>query len=138
MTGMPLAATFAVVLSLGSNGDDTGHSLQAERGEALYQQLCTSCHSPDRNRYGPLHRGVVGRSAGTVPDYNYSEALASAAMIWNAETLNAWLADPATLVPGTRMRFRVPDNSDRADIIAYLATLTAPPASEAPPRNDGD
>jgi len=49
----------------------------AARGEKLFQ-ACTDCHSLDQNDVGPRHRGVYGRKAGSLPDYNYSEALKSA------------------------------------------------------------
>ena len=91
------------------------------RGQQLYQG-CMGCHSLDDNDVGPMHRGVVGRRAGSVPDYAYSVALKSAGFIWNAERLDHWLANPQTLVPGTKMYYTVPDAQDRADLIAFLAS----------------
>ena len=44
----------------------------AAHGEEIYNSRCIACHSPDANRVGPKHRGVIGRTAGTVPDFNYS------------------------------------------------------------------
>ena len=94
----------------------------AERGKGLYQN-CTSCHSIDENDIGPKHRGVVGRKAGTVPDYAYSPALKASGITWDKETLDRWLTNPSALVPGTKMFFFLKDPQQRADIIAYLAEL---------------
>ncbi|KQY91536.1 cytochrome C [Caulobacter sp. Root1455] len=90
------------------------------RGERLYAGRCGFCHSLDANRFGPRHRGVYGRRAGAVADFHYSKALASRDVTWNAETLDAWLADPKRFAPGTAMGARTPSPQDRADLIAYL------------------
>jgi cytochrome c len=91
-------------------------------GKSLYQ-ACQACHSIDDNDLGPRHRGVVGRRAGSVADYNYSPALKSSGLTWDPTTLDRWLSNPSALVPGTKMYFTVPDAQARADIIAYLAQL---------------
>ncbi len=78
----------------------------AARGEKLYQ-ACTDCHSLDANDVGPRHRGVFGRKAGSLPDYNYSEALKSANIVWTEETLEL-LADQS---PGAR--------PGRQDVLPY-------------------
>lgn len=96
----------------------------AERGAALYESRCGGCHSPDGDRVGPRHRGVVGRSAGSLEGFRYSPALAESGIVWTPDTLDRWLAAPRSLVPGTRMTFSVRDAGDRADIIAYLRSLT--------------
>ncbi len=94
----------------------------AERGKALYAN-CTSCHSIDENDIGPKHRGVVGRNAGTVPDYAYSPALKASGIVWDKGTLDRWLTNPSAMVPGTKMFFLLPDPQARADVIAYLTEL---------------
>ena len=88
-------------------------------GEELYQ-ACTDCHSLDKNDVGPRHRGVYGRKAGSLPDYPYSDALKSSNIVWNEETLDKWLTDPQTFVPGVKMFFHLDTSQDRADVIAYL------------------
>lgn len=110
---VPASAQTSATAILALHGD-------AGRGEALYQK-CTSCHSIDENDIGPKHRGVLGRRAGTVPDYAYSPALNASSITWSEETLDQWLANPSAMVPGTKMFFRVTDPQTRADIIAYLA-----------------
>lgn len=91
----------------------------AARGATLYQG-CEDCHSIGENDVGPMHRGVVGRIAGTVPDYHYSAALKDSKIVWNEDNLDKWLANPLALVPGSKMRFKVNDAQDRADLIAFL------------------
>ncbi len=96
------------------------HAADAVRGEDLWQSRCFGCHSLDADRVGPRHRGVFGRRAGSVPDFAYSPGLAASGITWDAGTLARWLTDPRSLVPGTRMMFRVAEPADRADIIDYL------------------
>lgn len=93
------------------------------RGMALYQERCTACHAVDSNKIGPAHRGVMGRRVGGLPGYKYSDELARSRLRWTPQTLNAWLEDPEQLVVGQRMGFQVESAQERADLIAYLATL---------------
>jgi cytochrome c len=104
----------------------TAFAADAAQGEEIYNSRCIACHSPDANRVGPKHRGVVGRTAGTVLDFNYSEAVKSSGVVWTEETLDKWLANPQAFIPGQRMNFKVADPADRADLIAYLKTLKLP------------
>ena len=99
---------------------DPGH------GQSLYEAKCGGCHSIDTNRIGPMHRGVVGRKAGIIAGFAYSPALKKSGLVWTAATLDRWLTGPTKLVPGTRMGFVLADPADRRDVIAYLATQTAP------------
>jgi cytochrome c len=89
------------------------------RGKTLYQ-ACAACHSIDENDVGPKHRGVVGRHAGIIADYNYSPALKGSGLSWDEATLDRWLTNPSALVPGTKMFFKLDDPQARADVIAYL------------------
>ena len=101
------------------------HGADAERGRMLYDSRCIGCHSLDANRVGPAHRGVFGRKAGAAEDYDYSPALRNARLVWDARTLDRWLADPERLVPGQRMGYSVAEPADRADLIAYLREQSA-------------
>lgn len=93
-------------------------------GEALYKSQCMMCHAMTTNGIGPAHKGVFGRKAGSVQHYAYSPALKNSSLVWDENTLTAWLTDPEKLVPGQKMNFSVPKESDRADIIAFLKTST--------------
>lgn len=116
----------ALALCLALPGAVTARDGAAARGEALYEARCGGCHALDANRIGPMHRGVFGRRAGSVADFDYSDALRNARIQWNAQTLDAWLRDPQTLIPGQRMGYSLQSPGERADIIDWLRRNTAP------------
>lgn len=95
----------------------------AAAGARDFAERCSACHAPDHNGVGPALAGVVGRSAAAAPGFAYTEALRGAGLSWSPATLQAWLAGPGTLVPGTAMPARVEDPRVRNDIIAYLKSL---------------
>ena len=95
-------------------------------GKAIFQRICQNCHSNEIgvNKVGPSLWNVVGRQAGTVPDFQYSDAMKSNKAVWNTSSLDAYLADPRGDVHGVKMFFRgLPEAKDRGDVIAYLQTL---------------
>ena len=98
----------------------------AARGLAIYTAKCSACHSVDENRVGPSHAGVLGRRAGKVKDYDYSEALTKSKVVWSRANLERWLTDPEKVIPGQRMGYRLSLPQERADVVAYLASLSAP------------
>lgn len=112
-----LAAVLALPARAAQADGDPAH------GQQIYESRCIACHSPDANRVGPMHRGVFGRKAGSLPNYTYSKALKGTDFVWNDETLDKWLTNPQAFVPGQKMNFKVAKAEDRADIIAYLKTL---------------
>lgn len=97
-------------------------------GKRLFAQ-CTSCHtvgSGEENRIGPNLYDVIGKQAGSVPGFKYSEAMKKSGIVWDETTLDAYLKQPLTYLPGTMMAFAgVPKDKARADIIAYLKTMSA-------------
>jgi cytochrome c len=98
----------------------------AAAGQALFQHKCSICHAPveGQNKIGPSLWGVVGRKAGTLPTYTYSDAMKGANRTWDASTLNVYLTNPRQTIPGIKMIFAgLPDQTDRANVIAYLSTL---------------
>jgi cytochrome c len=86
---------------------------------------CAACHStaPGTNKAGPSLAGIVGRKSGTEPGFNYSPALKSPNVTWDADTLDKFLQGPGSFVHGTRMFLSVPNANDRRNVIAYLGTL---------------
>ena len=96
----------------------------AAAGGMAFQQ-CADCHSPGANDgVGPGLKGVVGRRAGTVAGFKYSDAMAKSTLVWNDTALDNFLADPKKALPGTAMDWPgEPDAKARADLIAYLGTL---------------
>lgn len=98
------------------------------RGERIYRR-CQGCHSIDANRVGPRHAGLFGRRAGSLDDYNYSDAMRGSGVVWDESTLDRFLATPRKFIPGTKMPFAgIADAQERADLIAYLKKA----AAEAP------
>lgn len=95
-----------------------------KNGQELFERRCTGCHRLDEARIGPRLRGVFGRAAGSDPRFSYSEALKSSHITWNESTLDRWLTDPEGLVPDADMEFRMNSASERAEIIAYLKSLS--------------
>uniref|UniRef100_UPI0035CAD359 c-type cytochrome n=1 Tax=uncultured Sphingomonas sp. TaxID=158754 RepID=UPI0035CAD359 len=96
----------------------------ASAGERVFYQ-CFACHSIRRDaadRSGPNLFGVMGAEIGQRrPRFAYTSALASFGGRWTAERMDAWLANPKRVVPGTAMGFPgLADPLDRADVIAYL------------------
>ena len=96
-------------------------------GERLFHQRCGACHTVQagQNRMGPHLAGVVGRKAGSVEGVRYSQSMRDAAITWDVVQLNGFLANPRATVPGTTMTVAVPNEADRANIVAYLQGLPA-------------
>jgi cytochrome c len=98
----------------------------AGASEELYGR-CLGCHSLEQDRTGPRHCGLFGRRAGSVPGFEYSEAMKRSGIVWNAQTLDRFLAAPAKAVPGTTMTYSgIDDPRERAQLIAWLRTKTCP------------
>jgi cytochrome c len=114
-----LALVAALQTQRASAAGDPAHGAQVYK-------TCALCHAFEKNGAGPKHAGVVGRTAGTVPDYRYSPALQKSGIVWTDATLDKWLADPQALVPGTKMFFNLDNAQDRADVIEYLRQKGGP------------
>jgi cytochrome c len=118
-----LAALLAAAASYASDSEG-----DATRGQELFMTSgCPACHGvtkEDNSKVGPNLVGVVGRTAGTTQSLlGPSENLKKYGVIWSAETLDEFLADPSAKVPGTAMIGILRDPQQRADVIAYLSTL---------------
>ncbi|MSU64822.1 MAG: c-type cytochrome [Opitutus sp.] len=95
------------------------------KGREIFS-VCAACHTSGQGvvNPGPELRGVVGRKAGTFPGFRYSRAMKNAKVVWSAETLDAYLANPQGLMPGNAMPYPgLPESKDRQELIAYLQTL---------------
>jgi cytochrome c2 len=108
-----------------------GSSAQAQdvsAGERLFKRYCGVCHVAEkdttRRMQGPNLWGLVGRKAGSVEGFRYSDANRNSGIVWTAETLDPYLTDPREVVKGTIMAFvgvKKPD--ERKAIIEYLSSL---------------
>jgi cytochrome c len=125
MRRIPVSLLLASSVILGMAGSAWADG-DAARGKTLFSR-CSTCHTiTNQNKVGPSLAGVVGRKAGTVEGARYSKALPASGIVWDDQTLDSFLADPAKAVPGTSMMVKLPNAQDRADIIAYLKTIPAP------------
>ena len=90
--------------------------------DAGFQRRCAVCHSlaPAKGKVGPPLKGVIGRTAGTAPGYDYSPAMKSAAFVWNREKLDTYIRDTQVFLPGVKMEVTVSDPALRQAIIDYL------------------
>jgi cytochrome c len=97
-----------------------------EDGEKVFRK-CKACHSVEagQNKIGPSLYGVFGRTAGTVEDFKYSDAMMESGIVWDEETMDSFLEKPKDVVPKTRMAFPgLRKEDDREDVIAYLKEAT--------------
>lgn len=112
---------------------DMAHAEEPAKIGAATYRLCASCHSlqPGVNLSGPSLADLWSRKAATTASYGrYTEALKKSGIEWDENTLNAWLADPQAMVPGTAMTFRgIAKNETRADLIEFLRLALAPGGS---------
>ena len=97
----------------------------AVRGEQRFKAMCGTCDAvdPAQKKMGPHLKGIVGRKSASVEGANFSPALKAANIVWNEAALDEFLADPRKKVPGTSKLVKFANAQDRADIIAYLATV---------------
>jgi cytochrome c len=113
LTGVVCAA-----ITLAASAKDAG------RGRDTFEKRCTGCHALDKIKVGPPLRGVYGRNAGKDPQFIYSDAVKNTSVKWDESTLDRWLADTESVIPGNDMPFRLNDRVDRSTIIAYLRQLS--------------
>lgn len=119
--GLLLAGSAAIAAPVSPKGD-TIH------GQQLFAR-CVACHTVGQGaggRIGPVLNGVVGRQAGSLPNYAYSTAMKNSRLKWDTATLAHFLQGPMKAVPGTKMAFPgLADRKDQADIIAFLQQYRA-------------
>lgn len=100
-----------------------------ERGKMMYLQ-CRACHTLEQggaNKVGPNLHGMFGSQAGFAAGFAYSEPMKNSDVVWSPETLDPWLLRPSSFIPGSRMVYvGIKNPQDRANLIAYLLTQTAP------------
>jgi len=99
------------------------------KGKRVFNK-CKSCHAVGdnaKNRVGPILNGIVGSAAGQNPDFKYSDALLAMAeegLVWDEESLTAYLTKPKDFMPGGKMSFAgLRKDADIANVIAYMATF---------------
>ena len=119
---LSLSTLIAAPAALAEGGNEDA---MVAAGRVVFHQ-CEACHTldPAKNGFGPNLHGVVGRMAGSVPRFAYSDALKNSGITWNEENLRKWVMDNQALVPGTRMRHvSVSDPAEQDYLIAFLKSL---------------
>src|SRR5882762_8095887 len=119
LRAVPLLLVSTLAASAHAGGD-------AARGADLFRQHCAACHSQERgqNLVGPSLFSVVGRAAASIADFSYSSAMKTSGITWTTDRLKAYLKAPRKYVPGVKMMFPgLPDEQDRENVVAFLATL---------------
>ncbi|MET2827603.1 c-type cytochrome [Mesorhizobium shangrilense] len=113
-----LAASFVEAAPAFSAGD-------ADAGKKIFTR-CMVCHeaAADTNKIGPSLHGVIGRKAGSLPSFNYSDAMKKAGaggLVWDEANIAAYIKAPKVKVPGNKMPFAgLQSDTDIANVIAYL------------------
>lgn len=117
---LPLAAALTVV-SAPALAQEDEEAIRS--GKLAFNGSCRTCHSMREgdNRLGPNLHSVIGREAGS-EEYGYSPALQSSQMVWDAETLDRFIAEPDAVIPGNNMKpyGGISDAETRAEIVSYL------------------
>ena len=98
---------------------------EAVSGQQAFNNACRTCHMVREgdNRLGPNLYKIVGRKAGSLPDYAFSSAMKEAGFVWDEEKLDRFIANPDEVVPGNSMKpyGGLASSDDRKKIIAFLA-----------------
>lgn len=125
---MPRILPFAVACLVAAPAfADTFEKIKVDAGRALFDAECRRCHAVDSKdpSYGPPLENVLYRGAGTVPDYDYSTALAASGIVWTPAALRAWMEDNDGFMPGTKMRHvGIEDRTVQDFILAYLTSIS--------------
>lgn len=118
---MKYAALLGVAILALPNAHAAGDAIA---GKKVFDSRCGSCHhiGPSaRGAFGPQLNGLFGRKAGATTDYQYSAAMKASTVVWNEETLRAFVQSPGKVVPGTKMRFwGMSDPRQIEDLLGYL------------------
>jgi cytochrome c len=100
----------------------------AENGADVFKK-CRACHQVGenaKNAVGPVLNGLIGRKAGSIEGFNYSDANKHSGFTWDEETFAKYIKDPRAAMPGTKMAFAgIKDPEDIKDLTAYLKQFDA-------------
>ena len=115
-------ATAGALIVMGS----TAMAADAAHGQQLFRDQCGVCHTAGdgdgAGGAGPALKGVVGRKVGGDTNFAYTQVLSDSKESWTTDSLSTFLSDPNKAKPGTSMPIAVKSDTDRADLIAYLAS----------------
>jgi len=123
-------SAFLILLSSSSVSQELGRQgSDAASGEVIFNNACRTCHTTREgdNRLGPHLHKIIGRKAGSLPNYGYSSAMKGADFVWDKEKLARFIANPDEMVPGNSMKpyGGLSSADNRAKVIAFLQSLTS-------------
>ena len=130
-----LAFALALWLCLGlecvgvaqQEGNQRNPDAVESEGRAVFSQ-CSACHAltPGHNGRGPTLYHLFGRRSGTVPGYDYSDAMKRSAIVWRDDTLERFIIDPQEVIPGSTMTYAISsaDRTKTKELIDFLHTAT--------------
>ena len=114
----------ACILSSPSALPQASQGMEGVSGQEAFNNACRTCHMVKEgdNRLGPNLHKIVGRKAGSLPDYAFSSAMKEADFVWDEEKLDRFIAKPDEVVPGNNMKpyGGLSSGDDRKKIIAFL------------------
>jgi cytochrome c len=103
--------------------------VDAASGQRAFNNACRTCHTTKEgdNRLGPHLYKIIGRNAGSLPDYGYSTAMKDAGFVWDEEKLERFIANPDELVPGNSMKpyGGLASSDDRARVVSFLRSVAS-------------
>jgi cytochrome c len=112
--------------SSGAQGPQGGDAASEQQA---FNNACRTCHTTKEgdNRLGPHLHEIIGRKAGSLPDYDYSSAMKRAGFVWDKEKLERFIANPDELVPGNSVKpySGLASADDRTKIVSFLQSVTA-------------
>ena len=124
-----LSGMVYVLLSPSYGQEQVRQRVDAVSGQQVFNNACRTCHTTKEgdNRLGPHLYKIIGRKAGSLPDYGYSSALKGADFVWDEEKLERFIANPDELVPGNSMKpyGGLASADDRARIVTFLRSVAS-------------
>jgi cytochrome c len=119
---------FYPLLALGALVTAAQAETETSDAKMAFNNACRTCHSMREgdNRLGPSLHGVVGRKAGSLEGYAFSSAMQQSSVVWDEATLDAFIANPDTVVHGNAMKpyGGIDDAKQRGEIVAFLKSIS--------------
>jgi len=123
MTVFP-TIVLAMLLVSPAFAQDSPRGSERDAGQLVFNNACRTCHTvrDGDNRLGPHLHAIIGRKAGSLPDFGYSPSMAGADIKWDKSTLDRFIANPDAVVPGNNMKPYpgIASPEDRSKVIAFL------------------
>ena len=123
-----MTKTLIVAVALIATSTDAGMAQDVAKGEISFKK-CVICHSIGpgaQNKVGPAQNGLDGRKAGSVPNYQYSDANKNSGITWSQATFDEYIKDPRAKIPGTKMFFPgIKSENEINNLWAYIKQFKA-------------